>query len=271
MVRTLLVGIAALLSACAATSTTASCDGAQPCRAELLDVAILDRTTGERLTVYNHDGQRWISGTPGHRYAVSVRSRSPGRILGVVSVDGVNVVTGATAAWGQSGYVLSPWESFDILGWRKSQERVADFVFTDLENSYAARTGRPDDVGVIGVAVFREAVQAPPPPPSSGRDEAPSERATEAAPLAPPAAGAIAPLDRRLSEQRLGTGHGQSEVSRVQTVDFERAQDHPDQLVVIRYERRERLIAMGVIPIGTAPRPFPHSASAGFVPDPPSR
>ncbi len=261
MLQILLAGTAALLSACAATSTIASCAGSMPCRADLLDVAILDRTTGERLTVYNHDGQRWIAGAPGHRYAVSVRSKSSARILGVVSVDGVNVVTGATAAWEQSGYVLSPWESFDVLGWRKSQERVADFVFTDLENSYAARTGRPDDVGVIGVAVFREAEHAPP---AISRDEAPTGDAS-AAPRT------RAQSERQSELQRLGTGHGQSEVSRVQMVEFERAQDRPDQLVVIRYDRRDRLIAMGVIPDGAAPRPFPHSATAGFVPDPPSR
>ena len=35
-------------------------------------------------------------------------------------------------------------------------QRIAAFYFTELENSYAARTGRPDNVGVIGVAVFRK-------------------------------------------------------------------------------------------------------------------
>jgi len=264
MRRTLFATAAALLSACAASSSTAGCDNqaAPLCGTDLVDVAILDRTTGERLTVYGHAGQRWVAGTPGHRYAVSVRSRSAGRVLGVVSVDGVNVVTGATAAWDQGGYVLSPWESFDILGWRKSQERVADFVFTDLENSYAARTGRPDDVGVIGVAVFREA--APVPPPAS-LNQAPSDRSG----MAPFSRAVPAPEQR--PEQRLGTGHGPGETSRVLMTEFERAQDRPDQIVVIRYDRRERLVAMGVIPDGAAPRPFPRSASAGFVPDPPAR
>jgi hypothetical protein len=257
MVQTLLATAATLLTACAATSSSANCDnaGRSPCRAELLDIAIVDRTTGERLTIYSHDGQRWVAGTPGHRYAVSIQSKWSGRILGVVSVDGVNVVSGETAAWAQSGYVLSPVESFDILGWRKSQDRVADFFFTDLGDSYAARTGRPDDVGVIGVAVFREAAPVPP----ISRQEERSDRA-KAAPEAPSASG-----------QSLGTGHGQSESSRVTSTNFERAQDHPDQVIAIRYDRRERLVAMGVIRDGRAPRPFPDSASTGFVPDPPTR
>ncbi len=71
-------------------------------------------------------------------------------------MDGVNVITGKTASPSQSGYVLDPWGLVDIDGWRKSMDQVAAFYFTALPDSYAARTGRPDNVGVIGVALFRE-------------------------------------------------------------------------------------------------------------------
>lgn len=77
----------------------------------------------------------------------------------VLSVDGVNVISGETAASQQSGYVLGPWEQTEISGWRKSQQEVAQFYFTALPDSYAARTERPDNVGVIGAAVFREKVE----------------------------------------------------------------------------------------------------------------
>jgi hypothetical protein len=258
MHHSLLAATAALLTACAATSHSAVCDDASRsrCRSDLVDITVVDRTTGERLTVYSHAGQRWVAGTPGHRYAISIRNRSPARLLNVVAVDGINAISGETAAWEQSGYVLAGQESFDVLGWRKSQERVADFIFTDLGDSYAARTGRPDDVGVIGVAVFREAVPVPPPVSSN---DAPASRARGAQSL------------QSQAEDRLGTGHGPSEASRVLTTSFERAQDRPDQIIAIRYDRREHLIAMGVIPNANAPRPFPGSASAGFVPDPPAR
>ena len=56
----------------------------------------------------------------------------------------------------QDGYVLDPWGFTSIAGWRKSLDRVAAFYFTSLPDSYAARTGRPDNVGVIGLALFRE-------------------------------------------------------------------------------------------------------------------
>ena len=79
-----------------------------------------------------------------------------------MSVDGVNVLTGETAAYGQRGYVLDPYETYDVTGWRKSNAEVAAFNFASLSASYAARTGRPGDVGVIGVAVFKEKSEPPP-------------------------------------------------------------------------------------------------------------
>lgn len=66
------------------------------------------------------------------------------------------MVSGETANWSQTGYVLGRYQSFDVKGWRKSMERTAAFFFTEHDNSYAARTERPDHVGVIGVAMFRK-------------------------------------------------------------------------------------------------------------------
>jgi len=103
-----------------------------------------------------------IAGRPGARYAVSVRNTGGRRVLGVMSVDGVNVVSGETASWEQTGYVFAPWQAFQINGWRKSDAEVAAFHFTASQASYAARTGRPDNVGIIGVAVFREKPPMPP-------------------------------------------------------------------------------------------------------------
>ena len=124
--------------------------------ARLVDVSIVNRSTGERLTPWRHDGKLYVAGTPGERYAIELRSKYADRVMTVLSVDGVNVLTGQTAATLQSGYVLDGWQSYAINGWRKSMDDVAQFVFTALPNSYAARTGRPGNVGVIGVAVYRE-------------------------------------------------------------------------------------------------------------------
>ena len=118
--------------------------GATAARAGMLaNIEIVDRTTGRTLTTYTHEGRFYVAGTPGDRYAVRLRNRTGGRLLTVVSVDGVNVLTGDTAAPDQTGYVLSPRERTDIAGWRKSETEVAAFYFTRLPDSYAARTERP--------------------------------------------------------------------------------------------------------------------------------
>ena len=101
----------------------------------LADINVVDRDSGAKLPVYRHRGEYWVAGRPGARYAVAVRNVSGERVLGVISVDGVNVVSGETASWEQTGYVLSPWQSFDITGWRKSDAEVAAFHFTASQAS----------------------------------------------------------------------------------------------------------------------------------------
>ncbi|HEV7801685.1 MAG TPA: hypothetical protein VGP15_11465, partial [Burkholderiales bacterium] len=120
-----------------------------------MDLSVYDRTEGRRLAVHWHEGRAYIVGKPGNEYQVSVRNRLREDVLTVVSVDGVNVISGETANPAQTGYILGSHRGYDILGWRKSLAETAAFYFTALPDSYAARTGRPDNVGVIGVAVFR--------------------------------------------------------------------------------------------------------------------
>ena len=264
------------------TALTASCTSAhvpssvQPAAGNFAQIEVIDRTNGTTLPVYWFRGERWIAGTPGHRYAIAVRNRSNGRILTVIAVDGVNAVSGETASWEQTGYVLDPGRSFDIRGWRKSQDRVAAFEFTALENSYAARTGRPENVGVIGVAVFREAprpelLPAAPTPLSKDSADAPSSSGSPAN-SAQGAAREREGASVSRAESRLGTGHGRSEASRVTYTDFERARLAPDEVITIRYDSRENLLAMGVITSPSVPAPGPKpvpTSQLGFGPDPP--
>src|SRR5258706_2545200 len=127
----------------------------------LADIAVIDRDSGAVLSPHFYRGEYWVAGSPGGRYAIEIRNRIGERLLAVTSVDGVNVVSGETAGWDQTGYVFSPGESYQITGWRKTDTEVAAFTFTASPNSYAERTGRPANVGVIGVAIFRERAAPP--------------------------------------------------------------------------------------------------------------
>ncbi len=248
----------------------------------LADVAVYDRNQGRYLQVYEHDGKYYVVGRPGNRYQISLRNQSGEDLLAVASVDGVNVITGQTASYAQGGYVLNQYEASEIKGWRKSVNRVAQFYFTDLPDSYAARTGRPDDVGVIGVALFRRKQTPIAVEPywdedkareySHGEAEPPASAPAESAKRAPQA-GAGALSERRSAQSRdleskLGTGHGRSEHAPVRYVEFERASDSPDEIVSIYYDSYQNLLAQGVI--AHARQPYAASPFPGqFVPDPP--
>ena len=125
------------------------------------DVNVIDRSTGRSLPVHFHQGEYWVAGQPGAKYAIQIRNSRGSRVLAVTSVDGLNVLSGETADFGQSGYVFGSGERYGIEGWRKSNSQIAAFVFTaSAGDSYAERVGKPRDVGVIGVALFREKAPA---------------------------------------------------------------------------------------------------------------
>ncbi|MCB1605601.1 MAG: hypothetical protein KDI71_01300 [Xanthomonadales bacterium] len=233
-----------------------------------VQLEVVDRHTGQTLREYRQGDERWIAGLPGHRYAINLRNRSSQRVLAVVSVDGVNVITGDTARPDQSGYVLEPWASTEIKGWRKSMRDVAAFEFVALPDSYAARTGRPDNVGVIGVAVFAERTR-----PAIALEDYRS-RGPAAEPGYPGGYDKSAPstqADDFAGRQELGTGHGRREGDRARYVEFERASSRPSQILRLYYDDPQRLIAMGLMPNPYRYRPgIPQRPSAfpGFVPDP---
>ncbi|WP_408952541.1 hypothetical protein [Lysobacter sp. Hz 25] len=279
----------ALLAGAVLTATACTPAYGRP----LVDLAVIDRDSGDWLPAYPHRGQQWIAGTPGHRYSVRLTNTSGQRVLVVLSVDGVNAVSGQTANPSQAGYVLDAWQSTEINGWRKSLDDVAQFVFTDLPDSYAARTGRPDNVGVIGVAVFeerpiyREIHREPPrpypypyPQPPYGRAEgmAEAERRASNGAAAPAATASAAGKAREAAAdsaaaQSIGTGHGAREWSPVSQTDFVRASRSPAQVIQFRYDDYRNLVARGIVPRYRAPyrdnepRAFPN----GFVADPPPR
>lgn len=275
--------------------------GSLPAQAsQLADVQIIDRSSGQRLPLHYHQGEYWVAGQPGSSYSVEINNRSRGRILAVLSIDGINAISGqAAAAVADDGYVLGGRQQWAIPGWRKSDQQVAAFYFSHSEDSYAARTGRPRDIGVIGVAVFRERQPQPQPQPpilrkgESQKSTAPAAEASSADSAAPavpapssPAASAapnasVAAETRQATAPapapvapRLGTGHGPLERSVTRTTAFDSASRSPAQIIRIRYDSYAHLVAQGVIrtPQPAAqpqPRAFPASPS-GYVPDPPA-
>jgi hypothetical protein len=260
----------------------------------LVDMQVVDLDQGSTLGRIPYAGRDYIEGQPGHRFSVSLQNLTGERVLAVLSVDGVNAISGQTAGSQQAGYVLEPWQQVQINGWRKSYSDVAEFYFTDLPDSYAARTGRPQNVGVIGVAAFRErrpppiqyqptypapSPYQPPYQPYGSLDKSASDSAAERSAGAPASAasgigGARADRaearDSLAQSQQLGTGHGQRRYDPVSQTQFERESSRPNQQIAVFYDSYDALVSRGVIreryrnPYGNQPEPFP----IGFAPDP---
>jgi hypothetical protein len=295
-----------LLAACAlAALLDLGCASVAWADARLVQVDVIDRDDARPLHVWRDHGRPVVAGRPGARYSVRLVNTTGARVLAVVAIDGINVISGETASTSQRGYVLEPWQRTEITGWRKSDEEVAAFEFTALPDSYAARTGRPQDVGVIGVAVFREAPQVaiseqrPVPPPwrplPMPRVEGRADSVAKSSAGAPAANAAAEPGAARDSaeadvarayalpesrmvaprpSERLGTGHGERETSVARMTTFERATPQPEQRVEIRYDSYENLAAAGIVPPPRAawtppPHAFPADPPRGYVPDPP--
>jgi hypothetical protein len=226
---------------------------------------------GDRpLETYSHGGRRFVLGDLGDRYRLRIVNPTAERLEAVVSVDGLDAIDGKPANLGKRGYIVPAYGDVTIDGWRTSLDTVAAFRFSSVRASYAARTRHERNVGVIGVAFFRERPVAPPPEPRiAGRAErrpsgAPMPPArTAPAPAAPPAAapgrvdaseesasGGVAPPTRRAnrSDERpgLGTEFGEEHDSRVAEVPFFRAAARPDAVFEVRYDDAAGLEARGI-------------------------
>jgi hypothetical protein len=250
----------------------------------LANIQIIDRDTGNVLPTYRCRGEYWVAGRPGARYSIMVQNHRGQRLLAVTAVDGINVISGETGAWGQTGYVLGAGESYEIAGWRKSDAEIAAFDFTAAGGSYAERTGRPANIGVIGVALFLERPARILQYEARDREDGARTRQMPLAssltsPLPSPAPSAaprleeVHPYTNSAPAEKLGTGHGAREASYVQNTQFDRLSSTPNEIIKIRYDSFENLVAMGVVPSRPAwrawPNPFPDSTSPRYVPDPP--
>ncbi len=100
--------------------------------------------------------KRYVMGQPGQRYKLRVQNNSAYRFEVVASVDGLDVIDGQPASFAKRGYILDPWSSITIDGWRTGDSSVAAFRFSAMEDSYAERKGQGRNIGVVGFAFFHE-------------------------------------------------------------------------------------------------------------------
>jgi hypothetical protein len=252
-----------------------------------------------------HGGTRWIAAGFGDRYSIRVWNRSERWVEAVVAVDGRDVLNGQRASASNRGYLIAPYSSIDVDGFRTSDTEVAAFRFTSVWDSYAGRVDGGGNAGKVEVKFFpgstgddRPVVPVPREPywghrrhhgsgAEASRTDSPApeglsgdreESAAKASDAAPPSTGgAVLPRHRRPQPaQELGTQYGESRWSEVRHVDFRRdRRSTPADTEVLRYDSWNGLMSKGVPvrPPIARPQPYrhdvPYSRQDGYVPPPP--
>jgi hypothetical protein len=111
---------------------------------------------GDPLEAVQAGGRIYVVGQEGQRYTIAIENHTPVRYEAVATVDGLDVVSGRAGSFENRGYVVLPWASLEIDGFRQSRDEVAAFRFAKVSDSYAAARGADRNVGVIGFAFFAE-------------------------------------------------------------------------------------------------------------------
>jgi len=111
---------------------------------------------GELLPAIKVADRTFVMGQEGQRYSIVLVNHTNHRFEAVATVDGLDVVNGHPGDLHNRGYVMMPFGTVEVDGFRQSHDAVAAFRFSRVADSYAAQTSGDRNVGVIGVAFFAE-------------------------------------------------------------------------------------------------------------------
>jgi hypothetical protein len=203
---------------------------------------------GSPLHEYVHRGTTYIEAIRGREFTIRLRNPTAQRVAVALSVDGLNTIDAKHSdAWRASKWVLEPYETAEISGWQVSDRAARRFYFTGERDSYGAKLGQTENLGIIEAVFYRERVpryshrefqkdsrdqrgeaQGAPPPPAA----------------ASPRAGAEAPAPP--SDDYAATGMGRRTDHAVEEVEIA-LERSPIASVAIRYEFRPQLVKLGVL------------------------
>lgn len=112
---------------------------------------------GRKVKEYSHKGMGFIESRHGTNYTIRLKNDNAFKVMAVLSVDGLDVITGKAAEKANKGYIIDGYSQTEIKGYRISDNNSAAFVFLSKGKSYVANvTGSRRNCGVIGVRVFKE-------------------------------------------------------------------------------------------------------------------
>jgi hypothetical protein len=211
-------------------------------------------------------GRYYLEAWRGAQYAVRLGNRTGERLGVLLTVDGLNAISGEPAPPGRRRpgrlYVLSPWDDTVVPGWRTSLEDVRRFTFVDEERSYARRSGKATGrLGWIEVEVYRELRPVARPWPywpgwpyrpyeegsrEEGRRE-PEAKDDSASGARDGYGGRLRVPPPATAPSYPGTGWGPRAEDPVRVVSFD-PEPTPSERITLRYEYASALRALGILP-----------------------
>lgn len=128
---------------------------------------------GKNLREYYHQNRFYVEAREGSEYTLKLKNHSHKKLLAIVSIDGVDVIKSKAAIDAESGYIVQPYSTLNINGYRLNNDAVAAFKFDDGKKSYATEVEKEFDAkdiekvrkgksapsknnGVIGVRIYEE-------------------------------------------------------------------------------------------------------------------
>jgi hypothetical protein len=251
-----------------AQQTTGRIIERRPVQEERFGVEVL--AGGRARDKYPARGRVYVEAVEGEEYALRLSNPLPVRVAVALSVDGLNTIDARrTTARDASKWVIPPYGSITVSGWQMSSTRARRFYFTNEQDSYANRIGRPSDMGVITAVFFRERrnrsdIYLPPRPHEAqprGEDRSESKRRTQQD--APPAASAQSGSANgrvmqtpEADDEYAATGIGRSVTNDVWSVQMD-LESSPAAEMTLRYEFRDALVRLGVLPRNYPSQPDP--------------
>src|SRR5437870_9094890 len=217
---------------------------------------------GRRVPEYAARGRRYIEALEGAEYEVRIHNPLSVRVAVALSVDGLNTIDARhTSAWDAHKWVIEPYGTIEIGGWQMSSNRARRFYFTTERDSYAAKLGQAQNLGVISAVFFRERspiIVTPvtpglPRPRYEDRDRVRTPESGSAAESSRAGSNQNAPKSSNSDaypapdEESAATGIGRSVRNDVQWIKMD-LDSRPMSDVTIRYEYRAGLVRLGILP-----------------------
>jgi len=245
--------------------------------AELFQLKIL--IDGKPIQEYHKDGRTFVEGRQGSNFSLELTNLTPRRILVHPTVDGLSAMSGKEASrLDNDGYVLHAFQKTEIPGWRLNDDEVARFFFAGDGKSYAEKTGKGLDKGVIACAVWEEKVIVRPDtvffsshaPCAADADEENTLNSEMCSYELQNSSHSFMPESRHetktsgdimrgarkrkmsmkkkraVSTQNLGTGFGERAQHEVHTTTFDKATDEPAVVATIYYDDLKGLRTRGI-------------------------